>query len=35
MWDKSLPAETTTIVRKADMALYQAKKDGRDRIVIA
>ena len=34
MWDKSLPAETSAIIRKADAALYQAKKDGRDRIVV-
>ncbi|PAK78694.1 diguanylate cyclase [Acetobacter fabarum] len=34
MWDKSLPTETTAIIRKADAALYQAKKDGRDRIVV-
>ncbi|GAA3681287.1 MULTISPECIES: sensor domain-containing diguanylate cyclase [Acetobacter] len=33
-WDKSLPTETTAIIRKADAALYQAKKDGRDRIVV-
>ncbi|MFT8932740.1 MAG: diguanylate cyclase [Acetobacter syzygii] len=34
MWDKSLSTDTSAIIRKADTALYQAKKNGRDRIVI-
>ncbi|MCP1243921.1 diguanylate cyclase [Acetobacter lambici] len=34
MWDKSLSTETSAIIRKADAALYQAKKNGRDRIVV-